>query len=52
MPFIKDLKPYFQKHTLLAVALIAGFVEPVHNLIILKILHHFQKNIKNISYRI
>ena len=26
MPFIKDLKPYFQKHTLLAAALIAGFV--------------------------
>ena len=26
MPFIKDLKPYFQHHTLLAAALIAGFI--------------------------
>ena len=26
LPFIKDLKPYFKKHTLLATALIAGFV--------------------------
>ena len=26
MPFIKDLRPYFEKHTLLAAALIAGFV--------------------------
>ena len=26
MPFIKGLKPYFQHHTLLAAALIAGFI--------------------------
>ena len=26
LPFIKDMKSYFQKHTLLAAALIAGFV--------------------------
>ena len=49
MPFIKDLKPYFQKHTLLAAALIAGFVGATTQPIILKITP-FPKNIKNISY--
>ena len=48
MPFIKDLKPYFQKHTLLAAALIAGFVGATTQPIILKITP-FPKNIKNIS---
>ena len=49
MPFIKDLKPYFQKHTLLAAALIAGFVGATTQPIILQITP-FPKNIKNISY--
>lgn len=49
MPFIKDLKPYFQKHTLLAAALIAGFVGATTQPIILKITP-FPKNIKNISH--
>ena len=48
MPFIKDLKPYFQKHTLLAAALIAGFVGATTQPIILKITP-FPKNIKNWS---
>ena len=39
MPFIKDLKPYFEKHTLLAAALIAGFVGACTQPIIL----HFMK---------
>ena len=42
MPFIKDLKPYFQKHTLLAAALIAGFVGATTQPIILQI-NHFLK---------
>lgn len=49
MPFIKDLKPYFQKHTLLSAALIAGFVGACTQPIILKITP-FPKSIKNISY--
>ena len=48
MPFIKDLKPYFEKHTLLAAALIAGFVGATTQPIILKIIS-FPKNIKNTS---
>ena len=44
MPFIKDLKPYFKKHTLLAAALIAGFVGATTQPIILKIIS-FPKNI-------
>ena len=36
MPFIKDLKPYFQQHTLLAAALIAGFVGATTQVIILQ----------------
>lgn len=35
MKFIQYLKPYFQQHTLLAAALIAGFVGAVTQLIIL-----------------
>jgi hypothetical protein len=35
MKFIQYLKPYFQKHTLLAAALIAGFVGATTQLIIL-----------------
>lgn len=35
MPFINDLKPYFEKHTLLAAALIAGFVGAATQSIIL-----------------
>lgn len=37
MPFIGDLKPYFQHHTLLAAALIAGFVGATTQPIILKL---------------
>lgn len=39
MPFMKDLKPYFQKHTLLAAALIAGFVGASAQYIILNIMN-------------
>ena len=39
MPFMKDLKPYFQKHTLLAAALIAGFVGASTQYIILNIMN-------------
>ena len=39
MPFMKDLKPYFQKHTLLAAALIAGFVGSSTQYIILNIMN-------------
>lgn len=35
MQFIKDLRPYFEKHTLLAAALIAGFVGATTQSIIL-----------------
>ena len=37
MPFIGDLKPYFKRHTLLAAALIAGFVGATTQPIILKL---------------
>ena len=37
MPFIGDLKPYFKHHTLLAAALIAGFVGATTQPIILKL---------------
>ena len=39
MPFMKDLQPYFQKHTLLAAALIAGFVGASAQYIILNIMN-------------
>lgn len=37
MPFIKDLKPYFQHHTILAAALIAGFIGATTQPIILSL---------------
>ena len=49
MPFIGDLAPYFKIHTLLAAALIAGFVGATTQAIILLIMS-FPRNIKNISY--
>ena len=49
MPFIKDLKPYFQQHTLLAAALIAGFVGATTQPFILKITP-FPKNIYDFKY--
>jgi len=49
MPFIGDLKPYFKHHTLLAAALIAGFVGATTQPIITYITP-FPKNINNISY--
>ena len=49
MPFIGDLKPYFKEHTLLAAALIAGFVGATTQPIITYITP-FPKNINNISY--
>lgn len=49
MPFISDLKPYFKIHTLLAAALIAGFVGASTQAIILLIMS-FPRNLKNIPY--
>ncbi len=49
MPFIYDLKPYFKIHTLLAAALIAGFVGATTQSIILAITP-FPKNINNVTY--
>ena len=49
MPFIKDLKPYFKLHTLLAAALIAGFVGATTQPIILMITP-FPKNIMDVKY--
>ena len=49
LPFIKDLKPYFQQHTLLAAALIAGFVGATTQPFILKITP-FQKNKFDLKY--
>ena len=49
MPFIGDLEPYFKIHTLLAAALIAGFVGATTQPIILAITP-FPKNIMNLSY--
>jgi len=49
LPFIKDLKPYFQQHTLLAAALIAGFVGATTQPFILKITP-FPKNIFDLIY--
>ena len=49
MPFIKDLKPYFQQHTLLSAALIAGFVGATTQPFILKITP-FPKNIYDFKY--
>lgn len=49
MPFIGDLKPYFKHHTLLAAALIAGFVGATTQPIILKITP-FPKTLNNKMY--
>jgi hypothetical protein len=50
MPFIKDLKPYFEKHTLLAAALIAGFVGATTQSIILHFMNFptYNRSIKYI----
>ena len=47
--FIKDLKPYFENHTLLAAALIAGFVGATTQPIIIYFMS-FPKNVKNYKY--
>ena len=44
MPFIKDLKPYFQHHTLLAAALIAGFIGGTTQPIIIAFMQFPKKN--------
>ena len=49
MPFIKDLKPYFRKHTLLAAALIAGFVGATTQPFIIALMQ-FPKHSSGISY--
>ena len=46
--FIEYLKPYFQKHTLLAAALIAGFIGFGAQFIILN-LHNLPNNFKTFS---
>ena len=48
-PFIRYLKPYFEQHTLLAAALIAGFVGATTQPIIL-MLTPFPKNISDLRY--
>ena len=45
--FIKYLIPYFQKHTLLSAALIAGFIGAITQFIILNI-HPYNNDLKNI----
>tara|TARA_B100000902_G_scaffold65358_1_gene71877 strand:- start:252 stop:632 length:381 start_codon:yes stop_codon:yes gene_type:complete len=49
MDFVKDLIPYFKHHTLLAAALIAGFVGATTQVIILSIMS-FPKSIFNFVY--
>lgn len=49
LPFIKDLKPYFEHHTLLSAALIAGFVGATAQPIIIYFMS-FPKNLKNYKY--
>jgi hypothetical protein len=49
LPFIKDLQPYFKKHTLLAAALIAGFVGATTQPFILKVAP-FPTNLSNIPH--
>ena len=49
MPFIEDLKPYFKHHTLLAAALIAGFVGATTQPIIVYFTP-FPKDLVNFSY--
>ena len=48
MPFIGDLEPYFKIHTLLAAALIAGFVGAYSANY--TCYHTIPKNIMNLSY--
>ena len=48
-PFIRYLKPYFEQHTLLAAALIAGFVGATTQPIILMI-KPFPKNLSDLKY--
>lgn len=48
MPFIKELRPYFQHHTILAAALIAGFVGATTQPIILA-LTSFPSSITNLG---
>ena len=47
--FIEYLIPYFKKHTILAAALIAGFIGATTQLIIINI-YKFPTNLKNIKY--
>ena len=49
MPFIKDMNPYFKQHTLLAAALIAGFVGATTQPFIFYFTP-FPKNIMNLVY--
>tara|TARA_Y100000389_G_C17345090_1_gene455423 strand:- start:223 stop:648 length:426 start_codon:yes stop_codon:yes gene_type:complete len=49
LPFIQDLKPYFKKHTLLAAALIAGFVGATTQPIILYFMN-FPNNKSSTKY--
>ena len=49
MSFIKDLKPYFEHHTVLAAALIAGFVGATTQPIILSIVN-IPRHISDIPY--
>ena len=51
MSFVKNLAPYFEKHTLLAAALIAGFVGATTQPLILMITP-FPKSLSNIKYLI
>ena len=51
MSFVKNLTPYFEKHTLLAAALIAGFVGATTQPLILMITP-FPKSLSNIKYLI
>lgn len=46
--FVFYLKPYFKKHTLLAAALIAGFVGAISQAIVLK-MHRFPTNVSNLA---
>lgn len=50
MPFIKDLKPYFDHHTVLAAALIAGFVGATTQSIILTLSPFPNKDFIEIIY--
>lgn len=52
MPFIKDLKPYFQHHTILAAALIAGFIGATTQPIILSLISfpNTTDNLRDVSH--